>query len=156
VDLDYRPSMWPSIEVAREAAQRAIAHSSVVVGNRTECHMALGIDDPDAIADELLARGVRIAIIKLGGGGVMLADADRRIQIAPLDIDVLCGLGAGDAFGGALVHGLLSGWDLERIGAFANGAGAYVATKLTCADAMPSTETVEEVLARGGTRGMQE
>jgi len=86
----------------------------------------------------------------------MLADADRRIQIAPLDIDVLCGLGAGDAFGGALVHGLLSGWDLERIGAFANGAGAYVATKLTCADAMPSTETVEEVLARGGTRGMQE
>ena len=86
----------------------------------------------------------------------MLADADRRIQIAPLEIDVLCGLGAGDAFGGALVHGLLSGWDLERIGAFANGAGAYVATKLTCADAMPSTETVEEVLAHGGTRGMQE
>jgi len=156
VDLDYRPSMWPNIEVAREAAQRAISLSSVVVGNRTECHMALGIDDPDAIADDLLARGVRIAIIKLGGGGVMLADADRRIQIAPLDVDVLCGLGAGDAFGGALVHGLLSGWDLERIGAFANGAGAYVATKLTCADAMPSTETVEEVLARGGTRGMQE
>jgi 5-dehydro-2-deoxygluconokinase len=156
LDLDYRPSMWSSIDVARQAAQRAIAQSSVVVGNRTECDMALRIDDPDAIADDLLARGVRIAIIKLGGGGVMLADGSNRIRIAPLDIDVLCGLGAGDAFGGALVHGILSGWDLERIGSFANGAGAYVATKLTCADAMPSTQIVDEVVARGGTRGMQE
>jgi len=156
LDLDYRPSMWGSVEVAREAAQRAISHSSVVVGNRTECDMALGIDEPDAIADDLLARGVRIAIIKLGGGGVMLADEQNRVRVAPLDIELLCGLGAGDAFGGALVHGLLSGWDLERIGAFANGAGAYVATKLTCADAMPSTQIVDEVVARGGTRGMQE
>jgi len=83
---------------------------------------------------------------------VLLADATGRFRVDPLDIDVLCGLGAGDAFGGALVHGLLSGWDLERIGQFANGAGAYVATQLTCADAMPTTGIVEEIVARGGTR----
>ncbi len=153
LDLDYRPSLWPSVEVAREAAQRAIAHSSVVVGNRVECDMALGIDDPDAVADELLARGVRIAIVKLGGGGVLLVDAQTRVRVQPLDIDVLCGLGAGDAFGGALVHGLLSGWDLERIGTFANGAGAHVATQLTCADAMPTAETVETIISGGGTKG---
>lgn len=148
LDLDYRPSLWPNVEVAREAAQRAIAHSSVVVGNRTECDMALGMDEPDAVADELLAQGVRIAIVKLGGGGVLLADDQSRIRVEPLAIDVLCGLGAGDAFGGALVHGLLSGWDLERIGEFANGAGAYVATQLTCADAMPTSQTVEEIIVR--------
>ena len=152
LDLDYRPSMWPDVATARAAAQRAITNSSVVVGNRTECDMALGIDDPDAIADRLLSEGVRIAIVKLGGGGVLLADATGRFRVDPLDIDVLCGLGAGDAFGGALVHGLLSGWDLERIGQFANGAGAYVATQLTCADAMPTTGIVEEIVARGGTR----
>ena len=152
LDLDYRPSMWPDVGTARAAAQRAIANSSVVVGNRTECDMALGIDDPDAIADRLLSEGVRIAIVKLGGGGVLLADATGRFRVDPLDIDVLCGLGAGDAFGGALVHGLLSGWDLERIGQFANGAGAYVATQLTCADAMPTTGIVEEIVARGGTK----
>lgn len=153
LDLDYRPSMWPSVEVARKAAQRAITHSSVVVGNRVECDMALGLDDPDAIVDELLARGVRLAIVKLGGGGVLLADAQSRVQMPPLAIDVLCGLGAGDAFGGALVHGLLSGWDLERIGQFANGAGAYVATQLTCADAMPTSQMVEELISHGGTKG---
>lgn len=148
LDLDYRPSLWPSVEVAREAAQRAIAHSTVVVGNRIECDMALGIQEPDDVVDELLSRGVRIAIVKLGGGGVLLADAESRIKVQPLDIDVLCGLGAGDAFGGALVHGLLSGWDLGRIGEFANGAGAYVATQLTCADAMPTSQTVEDIMSR--------
>lgn len=154
LDLDYRPSMWSSVHVAREAAQRAINHSSVVVGNRTECEMALGIDDPDSVVDELLSRGVRIAIVKLGGGGVLLADEHSRIRVEPLDIEVLCGLGAGDAFGGALVHGMLLDWDLERIGEFANGAGAYVATQLTCADAMPTHDTVEQVIARakGDTR----
>lgn len=152
LDLDYRPSMWPDVQQARTAAQRAIANSSVVVGNRTECDMALGIDDPNAIVDRLLGQGVRIAIVKLGGGGVLLADENQRVHVDPLDIDVLCGLGAGDAFGGALVHGLLGGWDLERIGQFANGAGAYVATQLTCADAMPDAATVEAVIAKGGTR----
>lgn len=149
LDLDYRPSFWPSVEAAREAAQRAIAHSTVVVGNRTECDMALGIQEPDAVVDALLSRGVRIAIVKLGGGGVLLADAQSRIRVEPLTIDVICGLGSGDAFGGALVHGLLSEWDLERIGEFANGAGAYVATQLTCADAMPTSTTVERIIEQG-------
>jgi sugar/nucleoside kinase (ribokinase family) len=31
---------------------------------------------------------------------------------------------------------------------FANAAGAYVATKLTCADAMPTIEQVEDMMAR--------
>ena len=153
LDLDYRPSMWPSLEAAREAARRAIVASTVVVGNRAECEMAVGADDPDAVVDALLDAGVRVAIVKLGGGGVLLADSNQRVRVAPLDIDVLCGLGAGDAFGGALVHGLLSGWDLEHIGAFANGAGAYVATQLTCADAMPTTDVVEGILASGGMKG---
>lgn len=153
LDLDYRPSMWPSVGAAREAAQRAIAASTVVVGNRAECEMAVGVADADAAADALLAAGVRIAIVKLGGGGVLVADERERVHVAPLEIDVLCGLGAGDAFGGALVHGLLSGWGLEGIGTFANGAGAYVATQLTCADAMPTTDMVEQVVAAGGTKG---
>ena len=153
LDLDYRPSMWPSMGAAREAARRAIDASTVVVGNLAECDMAVGVSDADAAADALLDAGVRIAIVKLGGGGVLVADPRDRVRVEPLNIDVLCGLGAGDAFGGALVHGLLSGWDLARIGEFANGAGAYVATQLTCADAMPTTDMVEHVVAAGGTKG---
>jgi 5-dehydro-2-deoxygluconokinase len=149
LDLDYRPTMWSDIETARAAAQQAIACSSVVVGNRDECTMALGVSEPDAAADALLTAGVSLAIVKMGGGGVLLATDTERVRIAPVPISVLCGLGAGDAFGGALAHALLAGWDLREIGEFANAAGAYVATKLTCADAMPTADQVEALRTQG-------
>lgn len=137
LDLDYRPSFWGSVDDAQRAAQAAIDHCSVVVGNRTECEMALGTGEPQAAVDMLLDRGVTLAIVKMGAAGVLLATANERVTVAPLRITLVCGLGSGDAFGGALIHGLVNGWDVRTIGEHANAAGAYVATQLTCADAMP-------------------
>ncbi len=147
IDLDYRPSFWASKDAAGVAARAAIAHCSVVVGNKTECEMAIGLTDPDKIADKLLGDGVSLAIVKLGADGVMLATADERIRIAPLKIKLVCGLGSGDAFGGALSHGLIHNWSIREIGEFANAAGAYVATKLTCADAMPTDHVLRSFIA---------
>lgn len=147
LDLDYRPSFWTSPSEAQRAARAAIEHCSVVLGNRAECDMAFGESDPDKIADHLLADGVTLSIVKLGADGVMLATKDERIRIAPLTIKLVCGLGSGDAFGGALVHGLLHSLTLREIGEFANAAGAYVATKLTCADAMPTEQMLRSFMA---------
>jgi 5-dehydro-2-deoxygluconokinase len=147
LDLDYRAALWPDLLAARAAAQAAIALSTVVVGNREECHMAVGTDDPEAAADALLAAGVNLAIVKLGADGSLLATVDRRWHVAPVPVEVVCGLGAGDAFGGALSHGLLSGWDVERIGRFANAAGAFVSAQLTCADAMPSIVDLDAMVS---------
>ena len=68
------------------------------------------------------------------------------VVVPPMEVQVVNGLGAGDAFGGALCHGLLSGWDTERILSFANAAGAVVAGRLACADAMPTTAELEALL----------
>jgi 5-dehydro-2-deoxygluconokinase len=146
LDLDYRPSLWASVEDARSMAERAIALATVVVGNREECAIAVGTDEPDAAADALLAAGVHLAIIKLGADGVMLATAAERISIPAMPIDVVCGLGAGDAFGGSLCYGLLHQWDLDRIGRFASAAGALVSTRLTCADAMPTVDELDALM----------
>ena len=149
LDLDYRPSMWRDRKHAHDVALAAVRRSTVVVGNRAECEVAVGETDPDRAADALLAEGVRLAIVKRGGDGVLLATQEDRWTVPPLPINVVCGLGAGDAFGGALIHGLLSGWTIPEIGMFANAAGAYVATKLTCSDAMPTIEQVEDMMAEG-------
>jgi len=61
-------------------------------------------------------------------------------------VEVVNGLGAGDAFGGALCHGLLAGWDVEHMLRFANAAGAVVAGRLSCADAMPTTRELDDLL----------
>jgi 5-dehydro-2-deoxygluconokinase len=146
LDLDYRPSLWASVENARLMAERAIALATVVVGNREECAIAVGTDNPDAAADALLAAGVRLAIVKMGADGVMLATAAERVTIPAMPIEVVCGLGAGDAFGGSLCYGLLHEWALEQIGRFASAAGALVSTRLTCADAMPTVDELDTLM----------
>lgn len=142
LDLDYRPALWASRDAARDAARAALAYCTVAVGNRSECEMALGTTEPDAAADALLELGLHLAVVKMGAAGVLLATSDERVRIAPLPVPVVCGLGAGDAFGGALVLGLVSGWPLREVGEFANAAGAHVVQELTCSDAMPTREQV--------------
>ena len=71
---------------------------------------------------------------------------DEWAEVPPVPVEVVNGLGAGDAFGGALCHGLLAGWDLERLLRFANAAGAIVASRLACADAMPDATEVQALL----------
>ena len=147
LDLDYRPTLWASEAEASEVIGAAIDHVTVAVGNRAECQVAVGTDDPDAAADALLGRGVELAVVKRGGDGVLVATAGERMLVPPRPVDVVCGLGAGDAFGGALVHGMLSGWPPTRIIEYANAAGAIVAGRLLCADAMPTAAEIDDLLA---------
>jgi 5-dehydro-2-deoxygluconokinase len=146
LDLDYRPTFWPSQETASIEIGAAVDEVTVAVGNRRECEVAVGTAEPDAAADALLERGVELAIVKLGADGVLVATRDERTRVEPVPVEVVCGLGAGDAFGGALCHGLLSGVDPVEAVKFANAAGAIVASRLLCADAMPTAAEVDELL----------
>jgi 5-dehydro-2-deoxygluconokinase len=146
LDLDYRPTFWPSREEARRHIQRALPYATVAVGNLDECDTAVGVREPDKAASALHDAGVALAVVKQGPAGVLASDGRRRVAVPPVPIKVLNGLGAGDAFGGALCHALLSGWDLHRAMRFCNAAGAIVASRLACADAMPTADEVDAVL----------
>ncbi len=146
LDLDYRPMFWPDVKTAREEISWMLDHVTVAVGNRTECEIAVGTSDPDEAADRLLARGISLALVKKGAEGVLVATPEGRWTVEPNPVEVVCGLGAGDAFGGSVVHGLLSGWDPVKIARYANAAGAIVASRLACADAMPDQKEIEELL----------
>ncbi|GGL15831.1 5-dehydro-2-deoxygluconokinase [Mangrovihabitans endophyticus] len=149
-DLDYRPMFWPSREQARAWYRTALPYASVAVGNLDECRTAVGESDPVAAAAALHAAGVRLAVIKQGPAGVLASRAGERgteqVRVPPVPVRVVNGLGAGDAFGGALCHGLLAGWDLAATMRFANAAGAIVASRLSCADAMPTEPEVRDLL----------
>lgn len=149
LDLDYRPMFWESAELATAQVQAALPHVTVAVGNREECQVAVGETEPQAAAKALRAAGVDLAIVKQGPAGVLGVRGDESVVVPPVPVSVVNGLGAGDAFGGSLVHGLLSGWDLTRMLSFSNAAGAFVAGQLSCADAMPTVAQLETVLAEG-------
>ncbi|HTP22160.1 MAG TPA: 5-dehydro-2-deoxygluconokinase [Solirubrobacteraceae bacterium] len=146
LDLDYRPTFWRTREEASARIGAALDRATLAVGNREECAVAVGTDDPREAAARLRARGVELAVVKLGGDGVLLSSEQGDRMIGPPQVQVLCGLGAGDAFGGALAHGLLKGWSHERTIAFANAAGGIVASRLLCSQAMPYEREVVELL----------
>jgi 5-dehydro-2-deoxygluconokinase len=142
-DLDHRPMFWSDESEAGHWARAALKHATVAVGNRDEVAVAVRTGDPYAASAHLLDLGVEIAIVKRGPEGVLARTRDELVEVPPVPVDVVCGLGAGDAFGGALVHGLLAEWPLERTIRLANTAGAFVAGQLACADAMPTLEDIE-------------
>ncbi|MFJ8444766.1 5-dehydro-2-deoxygluconokinase [[Kitasatospora] papulosa] len=154
-DLDWRPMFWGEQkggddEAARAHYREALAYATVAVGNLDECEIATGERDPHAAAAALLAAGPELAVVKQGPGGVLAVHRDgTTVEIPPLPVDVVNGLGAGDAFGGALCHGLLAGWHTEHVMRYANAAGAIVASRLACSSAMPFPHEVEQALADG-------
>jgi 5-dehydro-2-deoxygluconokinase len=148
VDLDYRPMLWESREETERWYREALKHATVAVGNQEEVEVAVGSGDPREASAALLDIGLELAIVKQGPRGVLARTAESVAEAPPIEVEVLNGLGAGDAFGGALCHGLLLGWDPERTIRFANAAGAIVASRLACADDMPTADEVEDLLRR--------
>ena len=150
-DLDHRPHLWKESADAPRWAREAVRRATVVVGNLDEVEMATGSREPTSAAGVLLGLGVP------GGGLATLPIQfflkDRlhlgpQTVVPPVETEVLNGLGAGDAFGGSLCHGLLAGWPLRRTLEVANAAGAIVASRLACADAMPTFGEIEELLGK--------
>ncbi|MFF8615750.1 5-dehydro-2-deoxygluconokinase [Streptomyces sp. NPDC015350] len=162
-DLDWRPMFWD--EAAEDTAEdpgpaprsvpaaryrEALAHATVAVGNLDECEIATGEREPRAAARALIDAGAELAVVKKGPEGVLAVHRDGTVaDVPPLPVEVVNGLGAGDAFGGALCHGLLAGWDTGRVMRYANAAGAIVASRLACSSAMPFPYEVEAALAEG-------
>ncbi|MEU5536372.1 5-dehydro-2-deoxygluconokinase [Streptomyces sp. NPDC020362] len=157
-DLDWRPMFWssetggarPGPESARPFYAEALRHTTVAVGNLDEVEVATGVREPHDAARALLDAGVEIAVVKQGPKGVLAVNSKgESAEVPPLPVTVLNGLGAGDAFGGSLCHGLLEGWDLETIMRHANAAGAIVASRLECSSAMPTPAEVASALETG-------
>jgi len=149
-DLDWRPMFWADPDSARPFYQEALRHTTVAVGNLDEVEVATGVREPRAAAQALLDAGVELAVVKQGPKGVLAVNSKGELaEVPPLPVNVLNGLGAGDAFGGSLCHGLLEGWDLETIMRHANAAGAIVASRLECSSAMPTVDEIEAALKAG-------
>ncbi|MEE6272068.1 5-dehydro-2-deoxygluconokinase [Georgenia wangjunii] len=146
LDLDYRPMFWPDRDEASAQVRAFLPGVTVAVGNTEECDVAVGERDADRAADALLEAGADVAVVKQGPRGTLAKTADERVVVPPLEVDVVNGLGAGDAFGGALCHGLVEGWSLHRTVSAANAAGAIVAGRLECSTAMPALAELLAVL----------
>ena len=127
LDLDWRSGLWASAEDYAAEVRRVLPAATVVLGSDSEWRAA-------ALDPATAAATIRVAKHGPDGCTVHLPDGTRQDEPG-LAVPVVNGLGAGDAFAAAFGYALLRG--IERPGAVANAAGALVATRHSCAAAMP-------------------
>lgn len=153
LDLDYRPSLWESPEEAAYWSRFLLQYSDIAVGNLEECILSTDVKEAKNVGYALLELGPKIAIVKQGSYGCLGIEKHKtKIEhffIPARDVKVINGLGAGDAFGGMLCHGLLSKWPLRKIVTYASLSGAIVAGRLECSTAMPFMNEIEHYLHMG-------
>ncbi len=166
--LQLEVSVDLSLKVAKEAFEQGktvildpgpvrhipsefFAYCSVITPNETEAQALVGfpvVDRTSAAqaAEQLLARGVGIAVVKLGAQGVYFANADGGDFVTPFQVDAIDSVAAGDAFNGALAVSLAEGATLEQSVRMAAAAGALAVTKSGAQDSMPYRKEVERLL----------
>jgi 5-dehydro-2-deoxygluconokinase len=148
LDLDWRSMLWEGTRAYRAYVRALLPFVDVVIGNESEFEAAFGVE-PLAAARSVLEEGPRIVIFKRGGAGVRATTDSGEEDIPGLPVEVVNGLGAGDAFAASLLDGLLQQLPVAEACRRGNAAGAIVAARLACSQAMPTRAEVDELLETG-------
>jgi 5-dehydro-2-deoxygluconokinase len=138
-DLDWRPTLWDDRRAFEPLAHEAAAAADVVVGNEEEVDAAGGLE-------ALLALRPAAVVLKRGADGATLYENGDRIDVPGTQVDVVNGLGAGDAFAAALGYAVVRGLGLPEGVRLGNIAGGIVASQLACSEAMPRLDELEAAL----------
>ena len=113
LDLNYRPALWPSREMAEEVILSVAKQADIVFPSDDEAKMLFGTDDPDAIATKFLALGARIVAVKRGEKGAYIATPEQRFDVPPVPTTPVDSAGAGDSFAGAFLTWYLETGNVE-------------------------------------------
>ena len=122
-------------------------HISVITPNETEAEALVGHPIADlgaaaAAAHELVGRGVRAAVIKLGSMGAYWSDGNDAGHVPAFPVNAVDTVAAGDAFNGAMAVAMSEGASLAEAVRWGCAAGALAVTKVGAQDSMPDRAAV--------------
>lgn len=142
LDLDWRPTLWDDPAAAPGLVARALPFVDVVVGGDDEFAAS------ELVPAAALELGPAIVALKHGPDGVSILTRSSRRRLPGRPVDVLCGIGSGDAFLASFAAGLLHGLDPVAAATRGDAAGAIVASRLMCSTAMPRPAEIDALLER--------
>ena len=170
LDLDFRADQWDDIRSYGLMIRTLMPNIKVAIGTEEEIlaatlhdtsHLTIKnqqISSPeikgnlDQSISQLISLGLNVLIVKRGNKGVSIFKKNSKSQdVAGFPVEILNVLGAGDAFAGGFLYGLLKGWDLYKSCRMGNASGAQVVTKKGCANFMPTLEeSLNFIESKGG------
>lgn len=145
LDPNIRPELG-SIEKVREILSPILSSADIVVPRVDEARKITGADKEEQAIEKLISRGVELVALKRGSKGCTLYEGDEGIDFLGYDVEEVDPTGAGDAFSAAMVVGMLESMPLERLGKFANAAGAKAVTKKGPMEGIANRKDIEEMI----------
>ncbi len=100
------------------------------------------------IGSDLVARGVKHAVITMGRRGCMLVDRVVADHVPAFEVDTVDHTCRGDAFAGALAAYCAVGGTMREAVEFAAAAGALACTQFGSIEALPSKSDIIELLQK--------
>jgi ribokinase len=139
---------------AQQVPDAVIEKADILSPNETEAEAITGVhirsvEDARQAGGELVERGARRAVLKLGSMGALYVDDKEWMHVPAFSVRPVDTTAAGDAFTAALA--LV--WNERRptdAVAFANAAGALAATIAGAQPSMPAREAVDTFLKERG------
>jgi ribokinase len=138
---------------ARELPASLLRRVSWLTPNETETRELLkaNLDDNEqsanAAADQLLSRGVKNVVLKLGSRGCVVAQGSQsKERIPAFSVNAVDTTAAGDAFNAGFAVGLISGYSAFESGVFASAVAGLSVTRPGAQPSMPRSDEVEEFL----------
>jgi len=170
LDLDFRADQWKDVRSYGLMIRALLPNIKIVIGTEEEILAATlveksqlkiinqQISSPEITGDieysisQLLSLGIETLIVKRGANGVSIYEQNsKKIDVPGFPVKILNVLGAGDAFAGGFLYGILNGWDLYKSCRMGNASGAQVVTKKGCANFMPTLEeSISFIKSKGG------
>ena len=153
------PTILDPAPVPPKGLPRRMYDVDILTPNQTEAQALLAVKSPGGalrlkpadtkqMGADLLAKGARMVVLKLGDKGSMIQDRDGYIEtVKPFKVKVVDTTAAGDAFTGALAVGMAEGLPIARTVKMANAAGAICCRTFGAQPALPTRADVEKLLS---------
>ena len=146
IDIDYRPYSWRSKAEAQIVCMEAANLCDIIVANDEEFAVLAGSQEGLALAGELANQPGRIVVYKRGGEGCTAFSYEVRFDTPVFPVTALKPTGAGDAFMGGFISGLVAGGPLQEAVRRGAATAAIVVTRVGCAPAMPDATEVHSFM----------
>ncbi len=119
-DGNYRPSLWPSADVARRVVTRFLSFVDLALPSADDEELLFGDKSCEAIADRMHASGVNEVLVKHGAEGCFISQDGQRLHVPVTEVvKPVDTTGAGDSFNAGYLSGRLAGMspvEAARIG----------------------------------------
>jgi len=124
-DPNLRPEML-DIKSIIEISKTVLDKTTILFPSGGEAEMLAGVKGEVKACKKLIKDGLKLVVLKQGKEGCTIFSSGLvdDIKVPGFKVEETDPTGAGDSFDGAFIVGYLAGWDLKRIGSFANAAGA--------------------------------